>query len=428
MSTDNSTPDQKDARRLDPRWKVLYLVAVTAGTLTLPQPLRAYAVAALLMLQVVLLALLAVPFRELVRMTTRLKFLFLFLIGCYLLLPAPPGDQVAEWTLPWFDWTLSLNLTGLATAVLMCGQILTVILASAVIRLSGSETDLVDGLHKLRCPRLLVYSIDNTLALLAGQPGIEKRKGSRPAGSPVAARPGYLTIVRRLVRGDAAFLIQAIQSDIDQASQRSRRIMTSADRADGRLVHDVSIVSGIALLMMSMKMLKVLPGIPLAAGHKVAILIPLYILAAQLTYSRFGATTAGMIMGLLSYLNGDGRYGIFEILKHVVPGLAIDLLWPLFRRLPRRIWLYSLLGFLAALCRLVTELVLAALLGARWEVYLFLTARVISSLSAGALGGAITYVVLPAFRPLEPAPGFPSSAEQPAPAATAADPAGTKPE
>jgi hypothetical protein len=426
MSSDNPSPDRTNPRRLDPRWKVLYLVAVTAGALTLPRALRPFAVAILLALQVVLLAALRVSPGELVRMTTRLKFLFLFLIGCYLLLPAPPGDQVIGWALPWVGWTASLNLTGLATALLMCGQILTVILASAVVRLSGSETDLVDGLRKLRCPRLLVYSIDNTLALLVGQPGRDERKGPPPAGSP-PPRPGYLAVAGRLLRGDVAFLIEAVRADVERAAERSRRVMTAADRADERLVHDVSVVSGIALLMMSLKMLKVLPGIPLAAGHKVAVLIPLYVLAAHSTRSRFGATTAGLVLGLLSYLQGDGRYGIFEVLKHVVPGLVIDLLWPVVRRLRRSVWLYSLLGFVAALSRLATEVVLAALLGARWEVYLFLSARVITSLTAGALGGAITYAILPAFRPPEPVAESPSSAEQPG-APAAAEPAGTRPE
>jgi hypothetical protein len=198
------------------------------------------------------------------------------------------------------------------------------------------------------------------------------------------------------------FLLEAVESGIDRAAERSQRTMDAASRADRRLLHDVTIVSSIALLMMSMKILKVLPGIAFASGHKTLILIPLYILAAQLTYSRFGATTAGTIMGLIAYLNGDGRYGVFDILKHVVPGLATDLLWPVFRRLPRKIWIYSALGMLISICRLSTEIALAALLGARWEVYLFLAPRVISNLLAGTLSGAVTYVLLPAFRTLEP--------------------------
>ena len=95
-----------------------------------------------------------------------------------------------------------------------------------------------------------------------------------------------------------------------------------------------AVISGLGLLMMSLKLLRVMPGVPFASGYKTVVLFPLYILAAQLTYSRFGATTAGSIIGLVGLLNGDGRYGVFEVLRHIVPGLAINLLWPLFRRLP----------------------------------------------------------------------------------------------
>jgi len=82
--------------------------------------------------------------------------------------------------------------------------------------------------------------------------------------------------------------------------------------------------------------------------------------------------------------------------------LAIDLLWPVFRRLPRRIWIYSILGVVASVCRVSTELLLGLCLGARWEVYLGLTYRLGTNLLAGMLSGAVTYVLLPAFRHLEP--------------------------
>jgi hypothetical protein len=156
---------------------------------------------------------------------------------------------------------------------------------------------------------------------------------------------------------------------------------------------------------MSLKLFKVLPGVPFAPGHKTLVLIPLYILAAQLTHSRFGATAAGTVMGIIGQLNGSGQYGVLSVLKHVLPGLATDLFWPVFRRLPRRVWVYSILGILLALCRLATEFFLALVLEARWEVYLFLTWRVVTSLLAGALSGGVTYLLLPAFRGLEPAPG-----------------------
>jgi hypothetical protein len=204
------------------------------------------------------------------------------------------------------------------------------------------------------------------------------------------------------VRGDAGSLVNAIRSGIDRAAERSREAIAVADRSDRRLVHDVTVVSGIALFMMSMKLFKVLPGVPFAPAHKTVVLIPLYILAAQLTYSRFGATAAGTVMGLVGQLNGAGQYGVLSVLKHVVPGLAIDLLWPVFRRLPRRVWVYSTLGVVLAVCRLATEFFLTLVLGARWELYLFLTWRVVTSLAAGTLSGAVTYLLLPAFRGLEP--------------------------
>jgi len=61
--------------------------------------------------------------------------------------------------------------------------------------------------------------------------------------------------------------------------------------------------------MMSLKMLRILPGIPFFSGYKTLLLYPLYILAADLTYSRWGGTVCGTIMGVLGFLQGDGRYG-----------------------------------------------------------------------------------------------------------------------
>ena len=85
--------------------------------------------------------------------------------------------------------------------------------------------------------------------------------------------------------------------------------------------------------MMSLKMLRILPGIPFFSGYKTLLLYPLYILAADLTYSRWGGTVCGTIMGVLGFLQGDGRYGAMEILKHTAPGFVVDLSWPVLRRL-----------------------------------------------------------------------------------------------
>jgi hypothetical protein len=121
------------------------------------------------------------------------------------------------------------------------------------------------------------------------------------------------------------------------------------------------------------------------------------VLAARLTYSRWGGTTAGTIMGVIGFLQGDGRFGVLEVLKHIAPGLVIDLADPLVRRLP--VWAlgYCLLGVVAAIARTSTELVLVFLLGARAEIYLFPAAKLVPNLLAGFLSGFVTLFVLRVF-------------------------------
>ncbi len=136
---------------------------------------------------------------------------------------------------------------------------------------------------------------------------------------------------------------------------------------------------------------------PFAPGHKVLFLFPLYVLAARLTHSRWGGTVAGSIMGVIAFLQGDGRFGVLEILKHVTPGLVIDLADPFVRRLPAWALGYSILGLAAAVARTTTEFAVVFLLGSRAEVYIFPAARLIPNLLAGFLSGFVTMFVLRAF-------------------------------
>src|SRR5258708_12441832 len=115
-------------------------------------------------------------------------------------------------------------------------------------------------------------------------------------------------------------------------------------------------------------------------------------------------------MGVIGFLQGDGRFGVLEVLKHIAPGLVIDIADPLVRRLP--VWAlgYCLLGLVAAVARTSTELVLVFLLGARAEIYLFPAAKLVPNLLAGFLSGFVTLFLLPPFssspslqdRPLHP--------------------------
>src|SRR5260370_37300876 len=99
----------------------------------------------------------------------------------------------------------------------MCGQILAGLLASAVVRLTGSAGDLVEGLHAFRLPSLVVYSLDHTFELLGGmrRPGEGRGKKSKPAH-----RQGFLAVLKQLLRGDVASFVQTIRVNIDLANEQ----------------------------------------------------------------------------------------------------------------------------------------------------------------------------------------------------------------
>ena len=417
---DQDRPDGSRSRGR-PRLAVLYLLAVTVAAFAIPAwsataPLQWYLVPSLLGLQVALLVAARIPVLDILAIATRLRWLFLFLLASYLLLPPDPSslDQLVRWQ-PIAGWRpMTLNLSGAAAAAMMCLQIVTVILVSARVRLTGGGTDLVDGLRAFGLPVLFVYSIDHTLALLGGMRrrgagggggrggGAGRRRDGRaeaPEAAPPAADVGAFGAVRRFLRGDVGAFTGAINQSLARAREHVAR--ESGGRLESTVVHDVAAITGISLMMMSLKMLKILPGIPFFSGFKTLLLYPLYILASELTHSRWGGTVCGTIMGVIGFLQGDGRYGVMEILKHAVPGLVVDLTWPLVRRLPRAALVYCALGFVLAIARTSTEFLTVLLLRPRDEVFLFPVVKLVPNLVAGSLSGLVTFFVLPAFRDAE---------------------------
>ena len=377
--------------------KVSYLLTVTVvafavPALSLTEPGRWFVIPGLAGIQAVILLACRVGLRDVARVALRLKWLFVFLIGMYALLPPEnpsANDVLMDWHVPGVGWSLSINLSGLEKAALMCLQIVTVLLASAVVRLTGTGRDLVDGLHAFRLPPLFVHALDRTLALLEGTQGRERGGGRARERT---SRAGFFAVLRQVLRGDIGAFADVVRANIALAENQ---VASDADpRVGGQFAHDVAVTTGIALCMASLKMLKILPGLPFASGHKTFLLFPLYVLAARLTQSRWGATAAGSIMGIIGFLQGDGRFGVLEILKHVAPGFVIDIGEPLVRRWPPWALGYCVLGFFAAIARTATEFVVVLLLGARAEIYLFPAVKLVPNLIAGVLSGFVSVFLL----------------------------------
>jgi Cobalt transport protein len=372
--------------------KVCYLIAVTGAVFALPaMPLTSPFVwpitSALLIIQVIILAAARVGIHHVLRPIWRLKWFFLFLLAMYAFLP-PIEPSTAQRVLIGHvrGWTISVNLSGLQHASLMCLQMVTVLLATAVVRLTGTGRDLVEGLHAFRFPSLFVHALDRTLDLMGtGTRG----RGAKELGGGRKQRTVSISMLKQLARADFSAFAESIRSNIGRAE--------APEATPDPLSRDVTVVTGLALCMASLKMLKVLPGLPFASGHKTFLLFPLYVLASRLTHSRWGATSAGSIMGVIGLLQGDGRFGPLEIFKHIAPGVVIDLGEPVVRRLPLPLLGYSLLGLVAAIARTATEFMVVLLLGAREEIYLFPAVKLIPNLIAGGLSGFVTVFVLRVF-------------------------------
>lgn len=340
----------------EPRLRVLYLASIVVAVFFLH---HLWQIALLAAVQAALWLLVGLPLRRLLRQIGKLWGFALFLLASYALTAEDPAiDRWVRLPLPFTSATLALNAGGAALGALMILRVLAVVLASQVAR-AGDARAIAAGLGKLGVPPIVAMSIDAVFALLGGEGGRGGGGGGggggrgrrRQEGEPT---DGFWASVKRLARGDIAPIVLRIERQIDRAESHA---LTVGAGARGRvLVHDVSVIAGLALTMLGIKALKILPSIPFAPGHKLVILTPLYIVASLLSKTRAGATLTGLVMGTVAFLLGDGRYGIFEILKHVAPGVICDLFLPLFlagARKPGPIG-WSLFGGLVALGRFAT--------------------------------------------------------------------------
>lgn len=360
--------------RVDARLQVLYLVAVGIGLFLTT---HAAVILGLLVLQVLLWLGAGLPPGELARAARRVLVFFLFLTASYALFPERGEADLVPLLGSW----LVLSPSALQTGALMSARILAVIYASLLIQ-RKSGTALVEGLRGLGVPVFVACALDITLALLAldDQAG----RGGRRAG-------GVAVILRRAVKGDIGFLLELIEASLDRAKQRAAQYAGTLESR--RELSDLAVVSALTLLSMAVKFIKVMPGLPIAPGHKGVILIPLYVLASELTYSRWGSTKTGVVIGLAAFLMGDGKFGVFELFKYITPGLVVDLAMPVIHRASARpgVWTYAILGVAVAVARFSTIVLVALFVDAPRTFYALLAPIGVAHCVFGFVSGFVTF-------------------------------------
>ncbi|MGZ3438530.1 MAG: CbiQ family ECF transporter T component, partial [Polyangia bacterium] len=149
-------------RSIDPRVRVLFLIASAIGIFVLPRVWMAATAAGVLSIAWLAVGL---PPRRLVRQYYKLIPFGLFIVGSYAL------TRESETVDRWVHWHgIGVNLGGAAIGLLMILRVLAVVIASQVAR-AGDVRAIAHGLRTLGMPRTAAISIDAVLALLGSGPG-----------------------------------------------------------------------------------------------------------------------------------------------------------------------------------------------------------------------------------------------------------------
>src|SRR5262249_16256942 len=131
---------------------------------------------------------------------------------------------------------------------------------------------------------------------------------------------------QQIRQGRMAFIKEMVERALDRAEALVNSENPGMDRVQAR---DIAIMIGIAVAIMGTKLVQVLPGIPIAPGHKNVLIVPLLLLAAGLTQMRFGGLWTGLTVGIVSVLSGYGQYGVLEIAHFSAPGVMAGVVLPL---------------------------------------------------------------------------------------------------
>lgn len=325
-------------RSVDPRFRVLYLAVVAIAAFLIKDARVAGGAVAV---HAVLWLIVGLGGRRLVRQITKLWGFAAFILISYAVVAEDP--HVDRWVkIDLGFWAPHINVGGMETGGLMLLRVILVVLASQIAR-AGDSRAIAVGLRKLGAPDMIAAPLDAVLVLLGGQGGGGGRgrgggggggrgrgdgSGGGNDGEPrEGVLRGFWNALKKIARGDVGPIVDRMDRHIARAEQYVDE--SSAEEGGSvrarHVSRDIATIAGLSLTMLGIKALKLLPNIPFAPGHKLVLLTPLYVVASLKTRTRFGATLTGLVMGSVAFLLGDGRYGIFEIAKHVAPGILCDL-------------------------------------------------------------------------------------------------------
>jgi len=382
--------------------KLLFVLALAVILFVVRGP---EALGVLLGLQLILWVSSRLSARELWRSVYRLRIFFLFIFISYAFIST--GEPGADRWMPlaFGKWTLQINLGGIAFAALMCLRVVILVIASAWMQQTAPAGALVGALRMLKLPESLAITVDATLALLAGGGGMGHGTGKgrgNGGGRNKQDRDTPGISLRAIRKGE----LGGINELIDRSLSRARNYLRERYPDLGeRALHDMTIVLAVSLTIMGLKILQILPGVPIASGHKNIIIVPLLLFASAATHSRFGGLLAGTAVGIVSFLLGYGKYGVLEISHFALPGLLADLLMPMLRAQSRggKLLQYAFAGILLGAGRFTANLLVIFLAGAPLPAFILFAPMLVSQITFGALSCFASILIVSKERSATPA-------------------------
>jgi len=360
--------------RVRPQFKILYLLTIAVGVLALRDPLLN---SGLLLLQGILWGILGIQRQDLKVLKKGYPFaLAILFINSFFTVPR----DLALFSL--FHVSVGISTQGLTAGLFLVARFFTILLASLVVRKSMTSEEFIEGLTRFKLSPNFALILDSILTSLEGKSsggGGGKGQG-RGQGQGKEAKAYSL---KSILKGDFSIIIELIRKRLTEAKEKF-------------VDYDWAVISAIAVMVVGIRMIKILPGIPIAPGHKNVLIIPLFVLVATLSKKKFAATYVGFLSGVIAFFFGFGKYGILGIGQFMIPGLIVDIMIGLSFQ-SQSIFIFGLIGLVAGMGRVSAEILLALVFGLPKAFYLFFTPLFLSQCGFGLISAPVSKYLLKHF-------------------------------
>lgn len=348
-------------RNINVRLKLIFIVLISVAVFVAHS---LYVTTGLFLLQLLLWWIAGLPVKKL-KSLEKIKW-FLFMILFFHSFFTFKNDFVL---FELFGWDCNISIAGLENGLLMAGNVLTMLTATLLVRLTSKQGDFIRGFQGLGLKKDHAIILDSVMSFTESERKLKKRgKGEVKSESDLS--------VKGLIKGKGGKIVRMINERLEEARSKYQN-------------NDLVVISTFTMIVTTIRFMKIAPGLPIAPGHKNILIIPFFILAGRMSNKRFPATNIGFISGIVHFLSGFGKYGPFGPLQFMVPGLVVDLLNPLFKK-SNSVFVFGLIGLLAGASRVAAEISLALLVGMPLEYYLVYLPYIFSQCLFGMLSAPVT--------------------------------------